>query len=163
MHVERRTLSGVMTRRRMVGSLGALAVLAAPQSMLARQATPEATPGDAEAPGPSRMTPARPSSCPAARSRSRRISMPPPRSGTSGSARRRLPATPWIPTPPGATWTATLRSSMWRPVRRCRTWRPCWRRISTSSSRSTGATKRTRTSGASPTLPTTSAPTPRCR
>jgi iron complex transport system substrate-binding protein len=33
-----------MTRRRMVGSLGALAVLASPQAMLARQATPEASP-----------------------------------------------------------------------------------------------------------------------
>ena len=47
MQVERGTLSGVMTRRRMVGSLGVLAVLAAPQTMLARQATPEATPGGA--------------------------------------------------------------------------------------------------------------------
>lgn len=48
MQVERGTLSGVMTRRSMVGSLGSLAVLAAPQSMLARQATPAATPGVAE-------------------------------------------------------------------------------------------------------------------
>ena len=45
MQVERGTLPGVMTRRRMIGSLGVLAVLAAPQSLLARQATPEATPG----------------------------------------------------------------------------------------------------------------------
>lgn len=44
MQVERGMLAGVMTRRRMVGSLGALALLAAPQTTLARQATPEATP-----------------------------------------------------------------------------------------------------------------------
>ena len=48
MQVERGTLLGVMTRRRMMGSLGALAVLAAPHSMLARQATPEASPVGAD-------------------------------------------------------------------------------------------------------------------
>lgn len=48
MQVERGVRPGVMTRRRMVGSLGALAVLAAPRSTLARQATPAAAPqGDA--------------------------------------------------------------------------------------------------------------------
>jgi iron complex transport system substrate-binding protein len=49
MQVERGRRSGVMTRRRMVGSLGALAVLAAPQTMLARQATPEASPQGSDA------------------------------------------------------------------------------------------------------------------
>lgn len=44
MQVERGLRSGVMTRRRMVGSLGAMALLAAPRSMLALQATPEASP-----------------------------------------------------------------------------------------------------------------------
>ena len=45
MQMERGVRSGVMTRRRMVGSLGALAVLAGPRSLLARQATPEAGAG----------------------------------------------------------------------------------------------------------------------
>ncbi len=42
MQMERGMRSGVITRRRMVGSLGALAVLAGPRSLLARQATPGA-------------------------------------------------------------------------------------------------------------------------
>lgn len=48
MQVERGRRSGVMTRRRVVGSLGSLGVLAltlGPQGSQARQATPEATPG----------------------------------------------------------------------------------------------------------------------
>lgn len=45
MQVERGRRSGVMTRRRVVGSLGALALLLGPQGSQARQATPEATPG----------------------------------------------------------------------------------------------------------------------
>ena len=48
MQEERGTPPGVMTRRRMVGALGALAVLAAPRSMRARQATPQATPGSGD-------------------------------------------------------------------------------------------------------------------
>lgn len=43
MQMEREVRPGVMTRRRMVGSLGALAVLAGPRSLLARQATPQAS------------------------------------------------------------------------------------------------------------------------
>ncbi len=43
MQVERGRRSGVMTRRQVVGSLGALALLADPQSLLARQATPDAS------------------------------------------------------------------------------------------------------------------------
>jgi iron complex transport system substrate-binding protein len=45
MQMERGVRSGVMTRRQIVGSLGALAVLAGAQSSLARQATPEGAAG----------------------------------------------------------------------------------------------------------------------
>lgn len=48
MQMERGVRSGVMTRRRIVGSLGVLAVLAAPRLTLARQATPEASPHSSE-------------------------------------------------------------------------------------------------------------------
>jgi iron-desferrioxamine transport system substrate-binding protein len=44
MQVKRGQRSGVMTRRRAVGTLGAVTLLAAPQSMVARQAKPEASP-----------------------------------------------------------------------------------------------------------------------
>lgn len=44
MQEERRLQAGVMTRRRLVGALGALALLAGPRATLARQATPDASP-----------------------------------------------------------------------------------------------------------------------